>query len=172
MGLGPHQPAGVQPTDLTLPACLRVGGLGVGQSAARPTPWRGGQSTVTRLRGYQEPRHLWLLVVGRCWKGLGPDQLAANGTLILGGEERGKGTSFAITDEVGAPGGSSLSAGPCLRLQGGVVTPSPPPTGAFSASLEGYLLQNAETFSVNMNLACKNLISIVQRQSQSEIISQ
>lgn len=144
----------------------------MGQSAARPTPWRGGQSTVTRLRGYQEPRHLWLLVVGRCWKGLGPDQLAANGTLILGGEERGKGTSFAITDEVGAPGGSSLSAGPCLRLQGGVVTPSPPPTGAFSASLEGYLLQNAETFSVNMNLACKNLISIVQRQSQSEIISQ
>lgn len=77
-------------------------------------PWRGGQSRVTRLRGYQEPRHLWLLVVGRCWSGLDPDQLAADGTLILGGEERGEGTWFAITDEARAPESGSLSAGPCL----------------------------------------------------------
>lgn len=86
----------------------------MGQSVARPTPCRGGQSRVTRLRGHQEPRHLWLLVVGRCWGGLDPDQLAAGGTLILGGEKRGEGTWFAIIDETRTPEDGSLSAGPCL----------------------------------------------------------
>lgn len=157
VGLRPRQPAlGRGPADRYRPAGPPWSrGISASQSAANSAPLGG--RTEHSHPGSKDTRSPE--VSEGAGEGWAPDQLATDVTLILGGEGVPGAPSWTKPESMG---GGGLTAG-------GAATPAHWRSFCFAGGLPP---PEREIFSVNINLACKNLVPRCQPPSRSEMLLQ